>query len=177
MAAWTGQPYGYGDAAQDFLWGAAFAGAGRAAGAFAARPGGLPPIDCAPPPSGGFPSRPYLGRTTGELADVNVNDPAATALAARIGGRPSVRFTDDPINREFDAVSHRFVAQSKPANFTLNKKFRDQVRATFEAAVRTGRVPYFHFEGPPGPGVIKKLQEYGARYGVQPVIDTKRLGG
>jgi hypothetical protein len=57
----------------------------------------------------------------------------------------------------------------------LNKKFRKQAQATFEAAIQSGRTPYFQFDGPPGPGVIDKLQEYGRRYGVEPVIDTTPL--
>jgi hypothetical protein len=112
-----------------------------------------------------------------ELISVAANDAAAKALAARLGGRASVRFADDAIGREFDAVSALYVAQTKPAGFTLGSQFRNQAKATFEAALNTGRTPYFHFEGPPGPGVISKLQEYGNRYGVHPVIDTVPLGG
>ena len=52
-------------------------------------------------------------------------DRAAGALAERIGGEASVRFAGGPAN-EFDAVSEQYVAQAKPANFTLNKAFRDQ---------------------------------------------------
>ncbi|WP_425412422.1 RHS repeat-associated core domain-containing protein [Micromonospora mirobrigensis] len=37
VAAWTGRPYGSSDAAQDFAWGAAFAGAGGTASALAGR--------------------------------------------------------------------------------------------------------------------------------------------
>jgi len=56
-------------------------------------------------------------------------------------------------------------------------KFRQQARATFEVAKTTGRQPYFHFEGAPGPGVINKLKEYGKRYGLDPIIDIKPLAG
>jgi len=49
-------------------------------------------------------------------------------------------------------VSLKHVAQAKPANFTLNKAFRDQAKATFEVAAQSGRTPYFQFDGPPGPG-------------------------
>jgi hypothetical protein len=99
-------------------------------------------------------------------------DPAAGKLAERIGGKPQVEFTKNP-GREFDAVSDRYVAQSKPANFQLGSNFRDQAKATFQAAKDTSRQPYFHFEGPPTPAVISKLLEYGRRYGIDPVIDTK----
>ena len=85
-----------------------------------------------------------LRGTLGDLVTVNAKDPDAEALARRIGGQASVRFSKDPSGREFDAVSD----QSKPANFTLNKAFRDQDKATFEAALQTGRTPYFHFDGP-----------------------------
>ncbi|MET8041521.1 RHS repeat-associated core domain-containing protein [Micromonospora sp. NPDC005215] len=59
VAAWTGQPYGYGDAAQDFMWGAAFAGAGGTASALAGR-SGAQAFPC-PPPGGtaGTPNLPW----------------------------------------------------------------------------------------------------------------------
>ncbi len=57
----------------------------------------------------------------------------------------------------------------------MNKKFRNQAKATFEMAIKTDRQPYFHFDGPPQVGVIEKLKEYGTRYGIQPVIDLKEL--
>jgi hypothetical protein len=112
----------------------------------------------------------------GELRPVPKPDPAADALAKRIGGVSRVKFANDPSGREFDVISDRFVAQSKPANFKLGSAFRNQARATFEAAAKTGRSPYFHFEGPPEPSVIAKIQEYADRYGIEPVIDTQPLG-
>ncbi len=42
--------------------------------------------------------------------------------------------------------------------------------------METGRTPYVHFEGPPQAGVIAKLEEYGARYGIDPIIDVSPLG-
>ena len=117
-----------------------------------------------------------LNNGLGPLVPVKVNDPAAVKLAERLNGQPSVKFANGPPN-EFDTVSDLYVAQSKPANFTLNKAFRDQAKVTFETATKTGRTPYFHFEGPPGPGVLQALQRYAERYGVQPVIDTVPLGG
>jgi hypothetical protein len=110
------------------------------------------------------------------LIDVAVDDPAASALAERLNGWPSVRFDWDATEREFDAVSDLFVAQSKPADFQIGSTFRNQAKATFEAALKTGRTPYFHFEGPPRPQVIEKLAEYESRYGIKSVVDTKPLG-
>ena len=99
---------------------------------------------------------------------VNAKDRAAGALAERIRGEASVRF---------DAVSAEDVAQAKPANFTLNKAFRDQAKATFEVAAQSGRTPYFQFDGPPGPGVLRTLGRYADRYGIEPVIDLTPLRG
>ncbi|MFY1634568.1 restriction endonuclease fold toxin [Solwaraspora sp. WMMB335] len=115
--------------------------------------------------------------TANELIDANITDPAAQALAVRIHGRVSVKFSSDPKGREFDAVSHLYVAQYKPADYRIGSDFRNQAKATFEWALQTGRRPYFHFEGPLKPEVIRKLQEYGVRYGIQPTIDTRPLGG
>ncbi len=117
-----------------------------------------------------------LNNGLGPLVKVKVDDPAALALAEKLGGEPSVKFANGPPN-EFDTVSDLYVAQSKPANFTLNKAFRDQAKVTFDTAVKTGRRPYFHFEGPPGPGVLQAIQRYTERYGVEPVIDTVPLKG
>jgi hypothetical protein len=107
---------------------------------------------------------------------VNAKDPAADQLAERIGGEPSVRFSNGPPN-EFDSVSDQYVAQAKPANFTLNQAFRNQAKTTFEVAIKTGRTPYFQFDGQPGPGVLQTLSRYADRYGIQPVIDLTPLGG
>lgn len=112
----------------------------------------------------------------GELVRVNAKDRAASALAERIGGEASVRFAGGPSN-EFDAVSAEYVAQAKPANFTLNKAFRDQAKVTFEVAAQSGRTPYFQFDGPPGPGVLRTLGRYADRYGIEPVIDLTPLRG
>lgn len=112
-----------------------------------------------------------------ELIRISANDPAAEALAARIGGRASVRFSSDLTGREFDAVSDLYVAQTKPAGLQLGSRFRKQAKATFEMAIETGRTPYFHFEGPPSADVLATLQDYADRYGIQPAIDTVPLFG
>jgi hypothetical protein len=111
----------------------------------------------------------------GELVRVNAKDRAADLLAKRIGGEASVRFANGPAN-EFDALSTEYVAQAKPANFTLNQAFRNQAKATFEVALQSGRTPYFQFDGPPGSGVLHTLSRYADRYGIQPVIDLTPLG-
>jgi hypothetical protein len=111
----------------------------------------------------------------GELVSVNAKDRAADALAERIGGEASVRFANGPAN-EFDAVSSEYVAQAKPANFTLNQAFRNQAKVTFEVAIQSGRTPYFQFDGPPGPGVLQTLSRYAGRYGIEPVIDLTPQG-
>lgn len=106
---------------------------------------------------------------------MNKADPAADALAQRIGGESRVKFANDPKGREFDVISDRYVAQTKPAGLGLGAKFRNQAKATFEAAQATGRIPYFHFEGTPAADVLSKLQEYAHRYGITPVIDISPL--
>lgn len=111
----------------------------------------------------------------GELVKVNKPDPSADALAAKIGGESRVRFANDPTGREYDAVSDQHIAQAKPADFTLNKKFRDQAKATFEASQQSGRTPYFQFDNQPGPGVLETIQRYAERYGSTPVIDIGPL--
>jgi hypothetical protein len=111
----------------------------------------------------------------GALVDVANPDPAADKLALRIGGRARVRFANDPLGREFDAVSDKYIAQAKPASFTLSQQFRNQAKATFEAAIQSGKTPYFQFDGPPGPGVLSALQRYDARYGVTAIVDLTPL--
>ena len=110
---------------------------------------------------------------SGDLEKVAKADPDADKLAERISGESRVKFENDPDMREFDAVSDDYIAQAKPANFQINKKFRSQAKATFEAAKQTGRKVYFHFDGPPEEGVIKKIHEYESRYGIEAKIDTE----
>jgi Restriction endonuclease fold toxin 3 len=143
-------------------------------GASDGRGGRPPPGDASSGPEGEDPEGVNGG--LGELVRVNAKDRAAGALAERIGGKASVRFADGPEN-EFDAVSAEYVAQAKPANFTLNKAFRDQAKVTFEVAAQSGRTPYFQFDGPPGPGVLRTLDRYADRYGIEPVIDLTPLRG
>lgn len=133
------------------------------------------------PPAGDIPPDPEgddpegVNGGLGELVSVNAKDRAADLLAERIGGEASVRFANGPAN-EFDAVSRDYVAQAKPANFTLNQAFRNQAKATFEVAIKSGRTPYFQFDGPPGPGILQTLSRYADRYGIEPVIDLTPQG-
>ena len=85
-----------------------------------------------------------------------------------------MKFEFGPDN-EFDAVSDLYIAQTKPANFKLGSRFRDQAKVTFETAIQTGRTPYFHFDGPPEASVLQQLAKYAQRYGIQPIIDTTPL--
>lgn len=136
--------------------------------------GKQPPAGDTPPdPEGDDPEG--VNGDLGELVSVNAKDRAADLLAERISGEASVRFANGPGN-EFDAVSTEYVAQAKPANFTLNQAFRNQARATFEVAIQSGRTPYFQFDGPPRPGVLQTLSRYAERYGIEPVIDLTPLG-
>jgi restriction endonuclease fold toxin 3 of polymorphic toxin system len=136
--------------------------------------GAQPPASDTPPdPEGDDPEGVNGG--LGELVSVDAKDRAADLLAERIGGEASVRFANGPAN-EFDALSTEYVAQAKPANFTLNQAFRNQAKATFEVALQSGRTPYFQFDGPPGPGVLHTLSRYADRYGIEPVVDLTPLG-
>lgn len=133
------------------------------------------------PPAGDTPADPEgndpegMNGGLGELVSVNARDRAAHSLAERIGGEASVRFANGPAN-EFDAVSSEYVAQAKPADFTLNQAFRNQAKVTFEVAIQGGRTPYFQFDGPPGPGVLETLSRYAGRYGIEAVIDLTPQG-
>lgn len=113
---------------------------------------------------------------SGQIIQCNTKDPVADELAKRIGGQPRSAFADDPIHREFDAISDQYVAQAKPPLKCVNKAVRSQMKATFEAAKNHGRTVYYQFEGMPSQEVIDKLYEYSERYGVEVIIDTKPLG-
>ena len=134
-----------------------------------------PAGDTPPGPEGGDDPEGANGGLGGELVNVNAKDRAADLLAERISGESSVRFANGPAI-EFDAVSAEYVAQAKPAHFTLNQAFRNQAKATFEVAIQSGRTPYFQFDGPPDPGVLQTLSRYADRYGIGPVIDLTPLG-
>lgn len=110
---------------------------------------------------------------SGPLVKVNMGnrpDLDAEKLAERIGGEPNMRFESS--RREFDAVSDEYIGQAKPANYRFSKIDRRQAKASFEAAQQTGRSVYYHFDGPPDPSVIRKLNEYSQRYDIRLVVDT-----
>ncbi|MNP86779.1 hypothetical protein D3C76_1872260 [compost metagenome] len=54
---------------------------------------------------------------------------------------------------------------------SLSSQFREQAKATIEAAIETGRKAYFHFERAPADKVIRQLREYEKRYEVEIIID------
>ncbi|MBJ7540053.1 restriction endonuclease fold toxin [Marinomonas transparens] len=109
----------------------------------------------------------------GGLIKVDVEDADADALANHLGGRSSVRFKNDPVGKEFDAVSDQYIAEAKPAFKSFGKDERIQAKRAFEAAKETGRDVYYHFNGEPGSSVIRQLEEYSKRYDIKVVIDTK----
>lgn len=75
----------------------------------------------------------------------------------------------------FDVISNEFIAESKPAMRSIDRDFRIQAKRVFEAARQTGRKVYFHFNGEPCRDIIRKLQEYQRRYGIEMIIDTEVL--
>jgi RHS repeat-associated protein len=104
-------------------------------------------------------------------------DEAAVSLAKRLGGQATVRIegvTGSAANREFDAVSRDFVAQTfsspnaslNPKNF-LSLSRKTQIRATLEAASQTGKKAYFEFTGgAPAKEVSGFIQRNAERTGV-----------
>lgn len=99
-------------------------------------------------------------------------DPAAALLAARLGGLPSQTIAGFG-NREFDAVSDDFVAQTtasrsavtRPANFLTSPR-KAQIRATLEAAKQEDKTAYFEFTaGRPHPEVVACIKRNALRIG------------
>ncbi|MEM9101206.1 MAG: restriction endonuclease fold toxin [Pseudomonadota bacterium] len=117
-----------------------------------------------------------LQRYSGNLVKENTNDPHANALAEKLKGESSVSFSGDIDKREFDVISNEYIGQAKPASITEGSKFRNQAKATFEAAIATNKKVYYHFQGGnPEENVIKVLQRYSKRYGVEIIIDNTSL--
>jgi hypothetical protein len=112
---------------------------------------------------------------SGNLLKVNSSDIQAIKLAERIKGQASVKFANDQTAREFDAISNLYVAQTKVSAATIGSSMRNQMKATFEAAINTGRTPYFHFDSQPGQAVLNQLNEYSERYGIEYVLDLVPL--
>lgn len=82
-------------------------------------------------------------------------DAAAEELAARLGGLPSQTIPGFD-NREFDAVSAEFIAQttasesavSRLGNFLTGSR-KAQIRATLQAAKQEGKTALFEFTARP----------------------------
>ena len=111
------------------------------------------------------------GNFTGGLVKNNKADEAADILAKKLGGESRVSFANDPLKREFDAISDAFIAQTKSIG-KLGKAFRKQAKATFEAAQESGRAVYYEFTGgAPSQDILNKLTEYARRYDVNLKID------
>lgn len=95
-------------------------------------------------------------------------------MAEKLGGESRVKFNSDSSQREFDAVSDKYIGQAKPGLQSLGQKERNQAKATFEAAKQTGREVYYEFSSQPSQNVINKLRGYEKRYGVKLNIDIKK---
>lgn len=110
-------------------------------------------------------------QTTGDV------DPAAEALARRLGGLPSQTVPGFG-NREFDAVSDQYIAQTtasrsaitRPANFLTGDR-KAQIRATLQAAKQEGKKAYFEFTaGEPHPEVVACIDRNARRLGTEYLI-------
>jgi hypothetical protein len=111
---------------------------------------------------------------SGALVKVPKPDAAADALSKRVGGQSSVKFSADPKGREFDVVSDKYVGQTTTRT-TVSQSWREEAKATFEAAELSGRTPYFHFQNKPSRDMMSALNRYADRYGVKPMIDVNPL--
>jgi hypothetical protein len=121
------------------------------------------------------PDIPPKVRYSGKLVKVPKPDPNADKLAERLGGQSRMKFDSDPDAREFDVITDEYIVQTKSDMQSFGKKYRKQLKATFEAAKVTGRGVYLHFESQPSEQVIKVIQKYEQRYGIEVVIDISPL--
>nr|WP_178943943.1 restriction endonuclease fold toxin [Paenibacillus curdlanolyticus] len=108
---------------------------------------------------------------SGGLRQAAKEDAGADLLAKKLGGQSRMIFNNDPKGREFDVISDQYIGQTKTSMNSLSSQFREQAKATIEAAIETGRQAYFHFETAPADKVIRQLREYEKRYNVEIVID------
>ncbi|WP_304363940.1 restriction endonuclease fold toxin, partial [Paenibacillus macerans] len=108
---------------------------------------------------------------SGGLKQSAKEDAGADLLAEKLGGQSRMIFNNDPKGREFDVVSDQYIGQTKTSMNSLSSQFREQAKATIEAAIETGRKAYFHFETAPVDNVIRQLREYEKRYDVEIIID------
>ena len=117
-----------------------------------------------------------------KLTATGDKDFAANDLAERIGGAASVRI-EGYSEREFDAVSDRYIAQTTgsvsatqaPTNY-LNQSRKAQIRETLRVAVETNRTALFEFTaGQPSIEVTAFIRRNAERVGAKYEI-TVRLG-
>ncbi|MGR6542093.1 WXG100 family type VII secretion target [Paenibacillus tundrae] len=111
------------------------------------------------------------GQYSGGLKQSAKEDAGADLLAEKLGGQSRMIFNNDPKGREFDVVSDLYIGQTKTSMNSLSSQFREQAKATIEAAIETNRKAYFHFEIAPADKVIRQLREYEKRYDVEVIID------
>lgn len=112
-----------------------------------------------------------LDAHSGGLKQSAKEDAGADLLATKLGGQSRMIFNNDPKGREFDIVSDKYIGQTKTSMNSLSSQFREQAKATIEAAIETGRKAYFHFETAPADKVIRQLREYEMRFDVEIIID------
>lgn len=108
---------------------------------------------------------------SGGLKQAAKEDAGADLLAEKLDGQSRMIFNNDPKGREFDVISDQYIGQTKTSMNSLSSQFREQAKATIEAAIETGRQAYFHFESAPADKVIRQLREYEKRYNVEIIID------
>ncbi|RJX39278.1 hypothetical protein D3P09_16635 [Paenibacillus pinisoli] len=108
---------------------------------------------------------------SGGIKQAAKEDAGADLLAEKLGGQSRMIFNKDPKGREFDVISDQYIGQTKTSMNSLSSQFREQAKATIEAAIETGRKAYFHFETAPADKVIRQLREYEKRYDVEIIID------
>jgi hypothetical protein len=115
-----------------------------------------------------------------EIVPTGDVDVAALVLAERIGGTASVRLAGFG-NREFDAVSSQYVAQTtsaasaslRPSNY-LSPGRRRQIRETLRAALETRRTALFEFVGvAPAPAVVEFITRNADRIGARAHIEVR----
>ena len=116
------------------------------------------------------------GRYTGSLRKVNKPDVEADMLAKKLGGESRVKFDSDKSNREFDVVSDQYIGQAKEIN-NVGSSFRNQAKATFEAAQETNKKVYYQLNSDTNPEVIKQIKKYSERYKVEVVIELVKKKG
>ncbi len=109
---------------------------------------------------------------SGGLKQAAKEDAGADLLAEKLGGQSRMIFNNDPKGREFDVISDEYIGQTKTSMNSLSSQFREQAKATIEAALETDRKAYFHFETAPADKVIRQLREYEKRYNVETIIDV-----